>query len=73
MKIIHMEFSNECLITPSGLVFVGQILGKSNFIKKINRAPVLKNICKNRSKMMIFFLPTIVYRRKCGQSENLIK
>ena len=37
---IHIEFSDERLITPSGLVFVGQILGKSNFVKKINRAPI---------------------------------
>lgn len=40
MKKIHIEFSDERLITPSGLVFVGQILGKSNFVKKINRAPI---------------------------------
>ena len=40
MKKIHIEFSDERLITPSGLVFVGQILGKSSFVKKINRAPI---------------------------------
>ena len=40
MKTIHVEFSDERLITPSGLVFVGQILGKSAFVKKINRAPI---------------------------------
>ena len=40
MKTIHIEFSDERLITPSGLVFVGQILGKSNFVKKMNRAPI---------------------------------
>lgn len=40
MKTIHIEFSDERLFTPSGLMFVGQILGKSSFIKKINRAPV---------------------------------
>ena len=33
MKKIHIEFSDERLITPSGLVFVGQILGKSCFVK----------------------------------------
>ena len=38
MKKIHIEFSDERLITPSGLVFVGQILGKSSFVKKINLA-----------------------------------
>ena len=31
MKKIHIEFSAERLITPSGLVFVGQILGKKQF------------------------------------------
>ena len=41
MKKIHIEFSDERLITPSGLVFVGQILGKSSFVKKINHAPHL--------------------------------
>ncbi len=40
MKTIQIEFSDERLITPSGLVFVGQILGKSDFVKKINRAPI---------------------------------
>ena len=39
MRTIHVEFSDERLITPSGLVFVGQILGKSDFVKKMNRAP----------------------------------
>ena len=43
MKKIHIEFSDERLITPSGLVFVGQILGKSSFVKKINRAPISKD------------------------------
>lgn len=33
MKKIHIEFSDERLITPSGLVFVWQILGKSSFVK----------------------------------------
>ena len=33
MKKIHIEFSDEQLITPSGLVFVGQILGKTSVYK----------------------------------------
>jgi len=41
MRTIHVEFSDERLITPSGLVFVGQILGKSDFVKRINRAPII--------------------------------
>ena len=32
-----MFVSNERLITPSGLSLVGQVLGKSNLIKKANR------------------------------------
>ena len=50
MKTIHIEFSEERLITPSGLVFVGQILGKSNFVKKINRAPISKEYLQKQIK-----------------------
>ena len=50
MKTINVEFSNERLITPSGLVFVGQILGKSNFVKKINRSPISKDYMQKQIK-----------------------
>ena len=40
MKKLVIEFSNERLITPSGLSLVGQMLGKSNFIKKCNNMKV---------------------------------
>ena len=40
MKKLVIEFSNERLITPSGLSLVGQLLGKSNFIKKCNNMKV---------------------------------
>lgn len=50
MKTIHIEFSDERLITPSGLVFVGQILGKSNFVKKINRAPISNEYLQKQIK-----------------------
>ena len=40
MKKLVIEFSNERLITPSGLALVGQMLGKSNFIKKCNNIKV---------------------------------
>ena len=40
---------DERLITPSGLVFVGQILGKSSFVKKINRAPISKDYLPKHS------------------------
>lgn len=50
MKNIHIEFSDERLITPTGLVFVGQILGKSNFVKKINRAPISNEYLQKQIK-----------------------
>lgn len=50
MKKIHIEFSDERLITPSGLVFVGQILGKSSFVKKINRARISKDYLQKQIK-----------------------
>ena len=37
MRKIEYVVSNERLITPSGLSLVGQVLGKSNMIKKANR------------------------------------
>ena len=40
MKKLVVEFSNERLITPSGLSLVGQMLGKSNFIKKCNNMKI---------------------------------
>lgn len=50
VKTIHVEFSEERLITPSGLVFVGQILGKSDFVKKINRAPISSEYLQKQIK-----------------------
>ena len=50
MKKIHIEFSDERLITPSGLVFVGQIIGKGSFVKKINRAPISKDYLQKQIK-----------------------
>ena len=40
MKTLTVEFSDERLITPSGLSLVGQLLGKSNFIKQCNNMKV---------------------------------
>ena len=37
MRKIEYVVSNERLITPSGLSLVGQVLGKSNLVKKANR------------------------------------
>lgn len=40
MKKFIVEFSEERLITPSGLSLVGAMLGKSDFAKKCNRMSV---------------------------------
>jgi len=40
MQKIFVEFSDERLITPSGLSLVGMLLGKSDFVKRCNRATV---------------------------------
>ena len=39
---IEVVYSNERLITPSGLSIVGGMLGKSNFVKRCNRIPIEK-------------------------------
>ena len=40
MQKLVIKFSNERLITPSGLSLVGRMLGKSMFIKKCNNMKV---------------------------------
>ena len=40
MQKLVIKSSNERLITPSGLSLVGQMLGKSDFIKKCNHMKV---------------------------------
>lgn len=39
---IKVVFSDERLITPSGLSIIGGMLGKSDFVKRCNRIPVDK-------------------------------
>ena len=39
---IKVVFTNERLVTPSGLTIVGGMLGKSDFVKRCNRIPVDK-------------------------------
>ena len=48
-KNIVIEFTNERIIPASGLAVVGAILGKSNFIKKLN----LMDVTANRSQHQI--------------------
>ena len=42
-KNIIVEFANERIIPASGLAVVGALLGKSDFVKKLNRMDVTSN------------------------------
>ncbi len=37
---IVVKFTDERIISPSGLAIVGGMLGKSDFVKRCNRIPV---------------------------------
>ncbi len=39
-KNITVEFINECIISSNGLVILGAILGKNNFVKNYNKMKV---------------------------------
>lgn len=47
---IIVEFTNERIIPASGLSVVGALLGKSDFVKKLNRMDVTKNRSQHQIK-----------------------
>ena len=49
-KKIIVEFTNERIIPASGLAVVGAILGKSDFVKQLNRMDVTKNRSQHQIK-----------------------
>lgn len=49
-KNIIVEFTNERIIPASGLAVVGAFLGKSDFIKKLNRMDVTSNRSQHQIK-----------------------
>ena len=49
-KNIMIEFTDERIIPASGLAVVGAILGKSDFIKKLNRMDVTSNRSQHQIK-----------------------
>ena len=49
-KNIIVEFTNERIIPASGLAVVGALLGKSDFIKKLNRMDVTSNQSQHQIK-----------------------
>lgn len=58
-KNIIVEFTNECIIPASGLAVVGALLGKSDFIKKLNRMDVTSNRSQHQIKMVILYSLTL--------------
>ena len=50
MRDIRIEFTNERIIPSGGLAVVGAILGKSDFVKKLNRMDVTKNRSQHQIK-----------------------
>ena len=49
-KKIVVEFTNERIIPASGLAVIGAILGKSDFVKQLNRMDVTKNRSQHQIK-----------------------
>ena len=49
-KNIIVEFTNERIIPASGLTVVGALLGKSGFIKKLNRMDITSNRSQHQIK-----------------------
>ena len=60
-KNIIVEFTNERIIPASGLAVVGAILGKSDFIKKLNRMDVISNQSQHQIKNGEMLLANKIY------------
>ena len=50
LKQEFVEFTNERIIPASGLAVVGTLLGKSGFIKKLNRMDITSNRSQHQIK-----------------------
>lgn len=64
MKTIHVKFNDELSITPSDLIFVDQILGKSGFVKKINYAPVSNEYLQKQNIEFIIWMKNRVIKKR---------
>jgi hypothetical protein len=49
-QTIKVEFTDERIIPASGLAVVGALLGKSDFVKKLNRMDVTNNRSQHQIK-----------------------
>jgi len=71
-----IKFSNERLLTPSGLSFVGAILGKSKFVKKMNHVKVGKDSPEYQIKngdVLLTFIGLLVQGKPCFEAVNEMK
>ena len=76
MQKLIIEFSDERLITPSGLSLVGQMLEKSNFIKKCNNMKVDGKRSQSQIKngdTPEFLRQTLKYSHKLTDKQLLIR
>lgn len=70
-KNIMIEFTDERIIPASGLAVVGAILGKSDFIKKLNRMDVTSNRSQNQIKnsdIILTYLGMLCMGKPCFEA-----
>ena len=75
-KKLIVKFSNERLLTPSGLSLVGSILGKSKFVKKLNHVKVGKDYSEYQIKngdILLTFIGLLTQGKTSFESVNEMK
>ena len=68
---IVIEFTDERIIPASGLAVVGAVLGKSDFIKKLNRMDVTANRSQHQIKngdIVLTYLGMLCMGKPCFES-----
>ena len=71
-----VKFSNERLLTPSGLSLVGSILGKSKFVKKLNHVKVGKDYSEYQIKngdILLTYIGLLTQGKTSFESVNEMK
>lgn len=70
-KNIIIEFTDERIIPASGLAVVGAVLGKSNFIKQLNRMDITANRSQHQIKngdIILTYLGMLCMGRPCFEA-----
>ena len=73
---IKVVFSDERLITPSGLSIIGGMLGKSDFVKSCNRIPVDKKRSEFQIKdgdILLTYIGLLCQGKTCFEAVNEMK